>query len=147
MRARSRSRIHPSLEALIGTSRRRSLTPKGRAPAFFDNCRATPTPHPQPSPRKRGEGKHGAEFPTCFPISHEMLCAYERPPPIAVVLIGRNNAVVMCGLTIGGHPITDDASRSNWWKLVTRRILRTSALMPSQSRTAPAPDHEAYAPR
>lgn len=53
----------------------------------------------------------------------------------------------MCGLTIGGHPITDDASRSNWWKLVTRRILRTSALMLSQSRTAPAPGHEAYAPR
>jgi hypothetical protein len=35
-------------------------------------------------------------------------------------------------------PITDDASRSNWWKLVTRWILRTSALMLSQSRTAPA---------
>jgi hypothetical protein len=32
-----------------------------------------------------------------------------------------------------------DASRiSNWWKFVTRRILHTSALMLSQSRTAPA---------
>jgi hypothetical protein len=44
-------------------------------------------------------------------------------------------------------PPSLDASRSNWWKLVARRILRTSALMLSQSRTAPAPGHEAYAPR
>jgi hypothetical protein len=76
MRARSYSRIHPSLEALIGTSRRQSLTPKGRAPAFFDNCRATPAPHPPtPLPASGGRENMAPNFQHA-----EMLCAYERPP-------------------------------------------------------------------